>query len=1045
LGDTFGTVLRRYRLGSSLTQEALAERAALSATAVAALERGRSRAPRLSTLRQLARALDLNPEELADLARLSRAVEVSDTSGGHHATDDGDPADGGRFDAGSNGEVVPILEVAGDLDLLDRRWGRVAAPAISRRDGAPAGGTPTIAALPGPAIRPWRTDFVGRGSELQQLRTAWAQRGRLVEVLGEPGVGKTRLVGQLAHEVHAGGGTVLWGRCSEERLGAYLPFVEILRQLTASADTARLAAVIDGRGELTRLVPELAQRLGGLAAPTRAEAGTEQRLLFDSVAALLARWCPVLVVIDDLHWSDDATLGLLSYLVKDDRLDGVTIVGTARGGELEPAQAGRLAELGRHTPIVRVRLDGFGADDLGAMLCDLVGSPVSPAMVGSVAAATEGNPFFSEEMVVHLVDAGLVRESDDGLVLRAEPQTAGVPERIRETLVRRLLSLPQDSVELLSVGALIGREFDLSTAASATGLAGARLVDAADEGLLSGLVMESAAGRLSFSHALVQQTLSGRLSQIRAAEIHRRVAQELQARFGDAPDVAAELARHWSAVAAVDPSASASAASWAVRAGDVALAAAASDEAIARYEEAAAQWSSGTLGHADALVRLGEALQHRGRADEADQRFRQAHHLALALGDVQVQARAAIGLGRRYPYWETDSDRIALLEGALASLPPDGNVFRLTVMGLLVTHLVNGFHPDEAGRRDELADELGAVASGASNPDVLLSIGHTRIFDCIEDPDDLQDVAGRLVEVGESHNDLRVLAGAHFAHGLAALDAGDMDRLHAAADRYAEVAARLDDPRELSQAAMVRSTIATITGRYAEAEVLSSEALAHGSASGDFNAELVHYGQGLLRAIDLGLAADVLPLLTEASDYQRIAVIQAGIAITAAIAGEHDLARATLDRLVESGFESKPRGADRLASTAFLAHACVAEGAIQHAEALSSALSASLATVVRVGPLIGWWGPIDHHIGTLQRLLGHDAAAEHHLRRAIGVERAMGALPFAARTGAELAATLVGRDPSGATLIAEEALAAARSLGAQGIVTEVGLRIDTLG
>jgi hypothetical protein len=431
-------------------------------------------------------------------------------------------------------------------------------------------------------------------------------------------------------------------------------------------------------------------------------------------------------------------------------------------------------------------------------------------------------------------------------------------------------------------------------------------------------------------------------------------------------------------------------------------------------------------------------LQHRGRADEADTRFRQALHLAVALGDGELQARAAIGLGRRYPYWETDSDRIAALESALEALPPDAELLRLTVMGLLVTQMINGFHPEEAERRDELALKLAAVAvHDATEPELLLAIGRTRIYDCIEDPTELDGVAKRLVAVAADYSDLRVLAGARFSEALAALDTGHKSRLETASSRYGEVAEQLDDPRERSQAATVRATIAFIEGRYEESEASSYEALELGKASGDFNAELIFYAQGLLRAVDLGQVKDVLPLLLDATDYQRIPAFATGTVLCAALAGEHEMAGERLDELMRSGFEGKPRGADWLSSTTFLAQACTIIGSVEHAPALFDSLSNSGATVVRVGPLAGWWGPVDHHLGTLAILLGRLDIAEVHLRRAGQVEEAMAARPFAARTEAALAALLVRQGREGSDSAVTKARARASDVGAVGILSEI--------
>ena len=236
---------------------------------------------------------------------------------------------------------------------------------------------------------------------------------------------------------------------------------------------------------------------------------------------------------------------------------------------------------------------------------------------------------------------------------------------------------------------------------------------------------------------------------------------------------------------------------------------------------------------------------------------------------------------------------------------------------------------------------------------------------------------------------------------------------------------------------MVRSTIAFIHGLYEESAALSEEALELGHASGDFNAELLHYGQGLLRALDQGLAQDVLPLMLATTEYQQIAAFDAGTALCAALAGEPERARAGLERLVAVGFQGSPRGADLLAPTAFLAHTCQLVDAVSVADEIYRSLRRTKATVVRVGPLVGWWGPVDHHLGCLARLLGRHDEAERRLRNALQIEQRMGARPFAARTMAELARVLRTTSPSEAATVASDATALAHTVAAAGIRAEV--------
>ena len=198
-------------------------------------------------------------------------------------------------------------------------------------------------------------------------------------------------------------------------------------------------------------------------------------------------------MIDDLHWADGATMSLLGYLVRDHTLVEFVTVITARPSSLDPVTSGLLAEMARHVDVARVRLHGLAGADLGHLVSDLVGVPATPELVESVAAATEGNPFFAEEMTLHLVDTEMIVDEGGKIVLLGDTDQAGVPERVRDTVVKRLLSLSADGMELLLVGAVICCEFDSPGGPRHPhpGFSAPRLIHAADELLLSGMVVET--------------------------------------------------------------------------------------------------------------------------------------------------------------------------------------------------------------------------------------------------------------------------------------------------------------------------------------------------------------------------------------------------------------------------------------------------------------------------------------------------------------------------------------------------------------------------
>ena len=274
----------------------------------------------------------------------------------------------------------------------------------------PASAVPTVgegAAPPLPAVfagERERSPFVGRERERDVLLAAVdAARGgerRVVLVAGEPGIGKTRLVAEVARRAHAGGATILAGRCHEEPPGPFAPFVEALRPL------------------------------GGLHAEPAADPGAARLRLFEAAAATLAAAAahrPVVLVLEDLHWADRPTLLLLAHLASASDPAALLIAGTYRQTDLGRRHplAAMLADLRRDRRVERLALGGLDAGAATRLVGSWVGADAAPDLAARVQAETEGNPFFIEEVLRDLVEGGaLVRRA--GAVARRGP-AAGSP------------------------------------------------------------------------------------------------------------------------------------------------------------------------------------------------------------------------------------------------------------------------------------------------------------------------------------------------------------------------------------------------------------------------------------------------------------------------------------------------------------------------------------------------------------------------------------------------------------------------------------------
>ncbi len=378
--------------------------------------------------------------------------------------------------------------------------------------------------------------FVGRGSELERLLSAWQTTlggaARAVLIAGEPGVGKTRLAGEWSRQAYEQSAVVLYGRCDEDLGAPYQPFAEALRSLVPCVGTSRLRG-LRGVEALLPLVPGLVDEVPDLAAPTRADPDTERYALFDAVVALLemaSTEAPVVLVLDDLHWAAKPTLLLLRHLLRFGDRARVQIVGTYRSTDLDRSHplAAMLADLHRDGTANRISLSGLDEDDVSAYVAK---AGYDDEELGhALASVTGGNPFFLIEALRHVDESGGVWD----------PST--LPQGVREAVSRRLSRLPIETNKALAAAAVVGSRFALDLVER---VVGDDLVDAFDEASKAGIVIEEPGGRYRFNHAIVRQSLLAELPSMRRMRLHQRIATTLEDEPGADDELLAELAHHY--------------------------------------------------------------------------------------------------------------------------------------------------------------------------------------------------------------------------------------------------------------------------------------------------------------------------------------------------------------------------------------------------------------------------------------------------------------------------------------------------------------------
>ncbi len=393
-----------------------------------------------------------------------------------------------------------------------------------------------------------RGTFVGRSEPTAALQAAWAAVGehglRVVVVAGEPGIGKTRLVREFARTAHKRGATVLAGGCNEEAFVPYQPFVEALRHYIACCPPAELAVQVSPRREqLAAIVPGL-EDARTPSRPTGLDAEQERFRLYEAVSSLLAAAAhlrPLVLFLDDLHWADQPSLLLLRHLARSAKDAPLMVLGTYRPVEVgeEHPLAEALAELRRSRTVDRVSLSGLGEAEVAELIEGRGGQQAPRGFVRRLTDRSEGNPFFVEEL---LRDVGPQTDWDAA--------AGGVPDSVKDLLLRRLRGLGDDCRQVLWVAAVAGRDFELDVLERVLEQPRDRLIDLIEEALDADVLVEpsGAVGRLSFSHALFRETIYEQLSATRKATIHGRIAAAIEQTPTDRPDErAATLAYHYRA------------------------------------------------------------------------------------------------------------------------------------------------------------------------------------------------------------------------------------------------------------------------------------------------------------------------------------------------------------------------------------------------------------------------------------------------------------------------------------------------------------------
>jgi predicted ATPase/DNA-binding SARP family transcriptional activator len=554
--------------------------------------------------------------------------------------------------------------------------------------------------------------FIGRDAELRQLRELTTSH-RFVLIEGEPGIGKTRLAEAF---IQSFTGLALVGTAHElEQSLPYQPVIEALRGLLRQPDWPAFQADLTlppvWRTEVARLVPELIGGVGQSVPAAPLPSANESRLweALNQLLLELARRRPLALLLDDLHWADASTLGLLGYLVRQSMSAPIAFLATTRVVEPRSPLAALLQTLMREDRLVRMPLSRLAPDDLlalGRHFSPTYSYPLTDWLVRN----SEGNPYILAELVRYAREHQILQA--DGVVnLAALSEAPVVPRTIYSLIESRLARLSDMARRVLDVAVAIGREFDIATVARAAELSEHAVLDALDELRANGLITPLNGLQYGFDHTLTMEVAYREVGEARHRLIHRQVGEALEQIYHADPDtVAGLIASHFA-----EGNAPERAAHYAFLAGQRAADLAAWAEAIAFYQQALP--GADDARRVEIYLAIAEAHFQMGALAQASEACRAALELAEARHDEAAADRARLMLARTLIGQARYAEVIEIAQQVLAAGHDENMVSAELLWGTALS--VEGV--DLAGAAEHL-QIAAAFCAAQSNPADLAQI-----------------------------------------------------------------------------------------------------------------------------------------------------------------------------------------------------------------------------------------------------------------------------------------------------------------------------------
>lgn len=516
--------------------------------------------------------------------------------------------------------------------------------------------------------------LAGRQQELarlwQHFEEANAGRLQVVLVMGEPGIGKTRLLNELASRAQQHGATILRGGASEaEGMPPYLPFLEALGSYIRTAPPDQLRAQVGLAAPiLAMILPELLPLLKEPTTSYPVPAEQTRLRLYEAVGAFLASIAgdhPLVLLLDDLQWADAASLDLLSYVAQHQSTARLLILGAYRTDDLErnAALERTLLDLNRARLLISLPLGPLAQEEITLLSAHLLGALVDPAVGQLLYVQSEGNPFFAEELLHTWREAGALRLASHAWTFQGTLPSK-LPSGIVGVVRQRLSHLSEQTVGVLRTAAILGRTFDPALLAEVVGQGEERIEECLLEATQAGLLCALSPETYTFSHDHIRACLYAEVTSLRRKRLHGFIGHALETRT-DPTNVQqlASLAFHFARSGDRERGIR-----YSLLAAEQALHSSALEDALAHYRMALELLDAQDHQRGAILLRLGETAILTGAEQEAISAYEAAQAWFSQHLEPQKEAQAAHGLGRAWARIEEHARAQAALEHALALL-----------------------------------------------------------------------------------------------------------------------------------------------------------------------------------------------------------------------------------------------------------------------------------------------------------------------------------------------------------------------------------------